>query len=254
MKSYFKGIPILLIFSFLFGCNSPSEPISANEEEPLDPFMSLNIGDMTQYYVEADNLRLQNSMVDTVLRSDGTKMFVNEYSIFSTDGGLFIGTIYSFIRDGYYWTSEIDTVFEPYFNELNPFNEQKIINVFPKGTEHFLRIVGVPDSEKVYHNIDILDSLRIGIKTFYNVEKCELIQPDSSATQITLYYAEGFGHVKTIFKNENGEAEATATYIRIGDREVGQFVPLSPKIHGNSSKEKEKNSNTYLKLFEAFRL
>jgi len=204
------------------GCDNSIEPIIPVEKKP---YMSLNIGDIRQYYSDIENIYLQLEIIDTAYRSDGQKVYVADYSILLPDG-IYKTNVYHFIRDGYFWQTAIDSVMAPAGNEINPFMESKIINIYPQDGEIFLRTKGVSETDKVFHKINLIDSLETYAQTFENVEECEIIDADT-LRNIWLYYAPDYGHVGTLITNPNGVAKISLTYIKVGNSELGQFVSFN---------------------------
>ncbi len=229
MKNFVKHIVFITITVFLFiECNAPTKPITPVEKVP---YMTLNIGDQRQYYDQNINLYTEWNVIDTARRTDGSKIFLAEYFMYLPNGR-YEGKFSHFIRDGYFWQTDTDTVKEPGINEENPFLETKIIPIFPNGDEYFISTIGVPDSEKVYRKIRVIDSLETPLATYKDVLECEVIGKDTSRV-VKVYYVKEYGHIGLEITNQNGTTQSFATYIKVGDKEIGEYIPLkAKKING----------------------
>lgn len=200
----------------IYTCDSLEPQHVENETEP---YMTLQIGDIRQYYSSRENLYFHWEVVDTTYRTDSLKLFVLKYSII-TPNGPYSSESYHFIRDGYFWHTRKDSIVQSNKFVNNPFYESKVSIIYPKESEIFLRTYGVPDSEKVYHRIQILDTLKAGSFVFEDVQEIEIIDTDT-LYNVWLYYAPIWGHVATKIENINGSDLAYPVYLKIGSREIG---------------------------------
>lgn len=220
------------------------ESLSPTESTEYIPYMQLNIGDIRQYYDEPEGLYLQMKIIDTTRRADGRKVFIFEQSIILPDG-IYRGTSYDFLNNEYFFQTELDTVSA---NEINPFSEQKIAELFPRNGDTFLLNDSAPDSDKVFFKVNIIDSLATYCQTFKEVAEYEIeyAKINNDISRISkIYYSKYFGHVGTIFENKNGFAKVLVTYMKIGGKEIGEYIPFeSNKIINNK--------HSVLKLFHMF--
>ena len=224
MKMFYSTVFFVVIVLSLISCKSPTEPEAPKE---LIPYMSLNIGDIRQFYDDPEGIYFQWKVVDTTKRADGQKVYELEESIYLSDVS-FQTTLYYFIKDNYFLRTELNSVSNNTLNEKNKFDEQKLAKIFPKIGDYFLRTEGVADSEQVFFKVSFIDSLKTNCGKFKNVAQYEMIDSDSSSSQ-WIYYAPRYGHIGTIIANEYGTAKIFATYIKVGDEEIGEYTPLSSR-------------------------
>ncbi len=190
--------------------------------------MTLNVGDIRQYYYETENIYSQWEVIDTTFRTDGRKVFAVEESMLLSPG-LFMATTYWFIRDNSLWITELDTIGVTVVNETNQFFERKVANIFPEDGDYFLMAEGSADSERVFFKVKFIDSLTTYCGKFISVAEYEIINPNSLNSQL-VYYASVYGHVGTKIENQNGQAIILTTYIKLKDVERGEYKPLTGAI------------------------
>jgi len=224
MKKYLS-LTLLLIF-VINACTKITETNIEPKQEPK-PYMTLQIGDLRQYYLTGENTFAELEIVDTVKRSDSLKVYEMKNSFMLPDG-VYYGMSYGFIRDGYFWTTSLDTVKQPCINLENPFVEEKIINIYPINEEYFLRTGGVFESERTYHKLTVLDSFVTPFITYAKIQQCEIIGLDT-VRNIRLYYAPNFGHVATLITNSAGPSLAYVTYLKVGEIEIGTQISFFSK-------------------------
>ncbi len=162
--------------------------------------------------------------------------------IFSFDGCLFI-------KDGYLWSTSLYSVNNP-DSINNPFLESKIINIYPDGSESFASTLGVPDTAINFHEITIIDLLVTTIKTFHNVQKCNVILNDTT-TQIYLFYTANYGHVSTHIIKPYGKAEGDAFYFSLkkSDIEIGEPVPYFNETNKVCTLQNSEENKNYFVTF-----
>ena len=222
MQKLINSIWLLSILLLTFKCSNNTEPVV---KKP-DAFMTLNIGDVRQYYDEK-KLYIQVRVIDTLKRTDGKKVFALEESLL-LDDGIYKGINYYFIENGYFKQTYLDTVKTQDKNSENPFNEQKLAQVFPENGNSFLRNLGAPDSAKIYFHIKLLDTLKTKYNTFQNVAEYTRIS-NSSNTQGTFYYASGYGHIGSLFTSGKDTARVFVTYLKVNGREIGKYNEVFKK-------------------------
>lgn len=225
---------IIIISLIIAGCESNTEPIL---QKVPKPYMSLHIGDIRQYYDDPEGLYLQTKIVDTTHRVDGQKVFVFEESFLSS-GVIFKGTNYYFIKNGFFLQTELDTVTNPTKNHENPFLESKPAKIFPKKGDYFMRTAGVQDSEKVFFKINIIDSLNTTYRTFNNVAEYKVINSSSASLRGAAYYAEGYGHIGSIFISNTDTAKIFIIYSKVDNKEIGKYVTFFDKTPSTNTKHK----------------
>ncbi|MBN1300580.1 MAG: hypothetical protein JW995_05140 [Melioribacteraceae bacterium] len=219
VKSIIFVLPALVIF--LHSCYHSTEP---EQPEPKIPYMSLNIGDIRQYYDIATGQYSQVEVINTTNRVDGQEVYVVENITYYANVK-WIGYTYHFIRDNYFWQTYLDTVKEPTINSVNPFLESKIINTYDNGNEYFLRTDGVADSERVFHESKIIDSVETSLQTFYDVLEINQIDPDTTNNR-RMYYAKEYGLIETRMIYHNEIYILSPIYVKVKDKEIGQYVLL----------------------------
>ncbi|MCC7004603.1 hypothetical protein IT397_01660 [Candidatus Nomurabacteria bacterium] len=221
MKTLYILIFLNIISLSFFSCESLIEPLKT--EEPM-PYMQLNVGDIRQYYDDPEGFYIQWEIVDTTRRIDGQKVFVSEESIL-TQSAIFFSKNYYFINSEYFIQTELDSLNYPKNYENNPFYERKLAKIFPKKSDVFLINDGSTDFDKAFFKIKFIDSLYAYCKTFREVAEYEKIDNDT-VRSISTYYTKYFGHIGAVLGNQNGIATIYAIYIKVGDKEVGEFFPF----------------------------
>lgn len=221
MNNFFRYIIMTFLSIFLHSCSNSTEP---EGQEPKIPYMSLNIGDIRQYYDIDTEKYIQIEVVDVTKRVDGLEVYVME-NVTIINSVKWIGYTYHFIRDDFFWQTNLDTVREPTINNFNPFIESKLINIYSDGTEIFNKTEGVADSEKVIQESRIVDSVQTPLATFYDVLEMNQIDTDTTIS-IKVYYAKEYGHIETIIENNNEIYIISPIYIKVNNQEIGEYVPL----------------------------
>lgn len=227
----------MLLSFFIVNCSTDTEPIIDKKK----PFFSLHIGDIRQYF---DNKELygQIKITDTLRRADGKKVFEFEESyLISND--IFKGTNYYFIEDNFFKETSLDTIKNPDLNLDNPFNEQKLAQLYPQDGVTFLRNYGASDSTKLYFHIKLLDTLKTKYKVFNDIAKYEVISPSLKGAS---YYAFGYGHIGSTLINGNDTLNLFITYLKVNDKEIGEYN----KAFGNRVLNSYKLNKSLLELLQ----
>lgn len=241
MKSIFKVVAAIIISTFLFGCKTSTEPEKPKE---LIPYISLNVGDIRQYYAETEGVYFQWRVLDTTKRVDGQKVFKLEELMFLPEG-YYKAILYYFIKDNFYFATNLDTVSNDPLKRMNKlngnkFNEQRLAEVYPKNGDYFLRNEVIADSEKVFFKVSIIDSMTINCGKFKNVAQYETINTDTSSWKLWIYYAPESGHIGSIIENNNGKQKISATYMKVNGKEIGKYTQLnSGKLISNPNQKFE---------------
>lgn len=225
IKKIYWILFILMILSF--GCESPSE---VPEYIEPTPYMSLNVGDIRQFSVVTEysdrivEYRKEIVISDTLKRTDGKTVYSVVETYLGSYGSLYKKTTYAFIKDGYYWETELDTVSNYWLEKDNPFREAKMTNIFPDGDEYFRQIDIEDEYNPDYNMISLIDSFTTPIKTFYNVQKC-ISKGYSISGKITHYYAPKYGLIgrEEIYLYTD---KLTLRYLKVNGEEIGEYVPL----------------------------
>lgn len=209
-------ISIVILLLYLVGCDSTTEPLPIKPE----PYVSLHIGDIRQY-TDNNGLFVQSRIVDTTRRIDGQKVFVFEESQVSSDE-IFKGTLYFYLDETFFIQTELDTVRSPQVNYLNPFSEQRVAKLYPIDKNYFLRNKGAASSQEIFFLTSIIDSIKTIYKTFKNVAEYNIISLYESLRGAS-YYAQGYGHIGSLFINNNDTLKIFSTYIKVSGKELGEL-------------------------------
>jgi hypothetical protein len=212
----FMNLNTLFLFAYLFvGCDK-----NIIGPENLVPYMSINVGDIRQYYVAPDNFYIQWEVIDKTFRTDSIETFsVIESYIFSN--GIFKATTHYFIRDGYLIKTNIDSS----LTSANTFNEERLARIYPSDGENFLINIGASDTNKLFMNVKIIDSLETNIITFNKIAEYEQIK-NNNPTGFKSFYAQKYGHIGSIINNGNYEGKILLNYLKTNQYELGSYVPF----------------------------
>lgn len=213
---------LFIILTSLSGCTSTAEP-----EEIIDriPYMSLNVGDIREYYYSDGNSYITWEVVDKTIRTDNHEVFTIIES-FQSAIGILYAVSYLFIWDDYLIRSELDST----DNVENPFNEERLAKLYPEDGDYFLGNKGAPDSTKIYMEVTLSDSISTHAGKFYRIAQYHQTE-SSNSSEMTIYYAEYYGHLGANIKNENGEGDVLLNYIKLNQEEIGAFVPLDTSLN-----------------------
>lgn len=232
-------------FSFLLliiSCSSPGEP----EIPPLqpEPYFSLNIGDIRQFYDAEDNVYFQQTVKDTLRRIDGQKIYHITDSTFYPDN-VWHGEYYWYIKDNFLIGTKKDSSFSdtPHIKRdpRNLFNEYKLARIYPTDGEIFSRTNNTYDS--AYVKVTFIDSFYTFCGTFRNVYQYEFIDTGTPDFKIFPHYAPGYGPVGSIVENEFGSFKVLASYIKMGDKAIGKYRNLTPVNNYGKPKELERKTS-----------
>ena len=216
MKIFMKLNTMFLFVSLFVGCDK-----NIVEPENLVPYMSLNIGDIRQYYVAPDNFYIQWEVIGKTFRADSVITFiVNESYILPN--GIFNATTHYFIRDGYFIKTNIDSP----LTTANTFNEERLAKIYPTNGENFLINIGAPDTNKLFMNVKIIDSLETNAITFKEIAEYEQIK-NNNPTGFKSFYAKRYGHIGSIINTGNYEVKILLNYLKTNQYELGSYVPFN---------------------------
>ncbi|VAX21286.1 hypothetical protein MNBD_IGNAVI01-1873 [hydrothermal vent metagenome] len=202
-----RTLSFILLLPFFISCDSSTET-----EAPI-PYMSLHVGDVRQYFSEKDSVYDTWYIVGETHRTDGQKVFIgtNEFGSLEDTARYF----YYFIRDGYFYSTEIDTNSEGWDLPGNPYVEQRLGKTFPKDGDKWIHIDG--NKKEQYFTAKYIGSKSTPAKDFKNVYGFQL---DSI---LTVYYAEGFGHIGISFLEKN--ISILVNYVKVNGKEYGEYIP-----------------------------
>ena len=192
-------------FAILFlACESTTET-----ETPV-PYVSLNVGDVRQYYSESDSSYSKISIIGETHRTDGQKVFISEYVSDSTNL-----RFYNFIRDGYMYSTQLDSNSHGWNLEDNPYVEQRLAKVFPSEGDKWVQIDG--DTPLTYFAASFHGEKSTQAKVFSDVFTYILEKT------VIEYYANGFGHIG--ITRLDGSYPKFVNYIKVNGKEYGEYVP-----------------------------
>jgi hypothetical protein len=204
-------------------CNNSTEI-----EKPIEPYVSLQIGDMWQIYNTEEGYYKQEEVIDTVRRSDGIKAFTIKISM-SSSNGLLTGKVYDLISDNYLLQTQLDTT-ASYTG--NKYEESILAKVYPKDGDNYMKIYGVTDSVNAQVNIKIKDSLATPCGTFKNVAEYKMKNP----YDLYYYYAPGVGYIGSMAIIDGVRHDLFITYKVINGKVLGKYKKLPDSQIINQSK------------------
>lgn len=208
----------LLIYPFLIliGCKDyPTGPSSV-----VSDYISLHVGDIRQLhyiYSPVSSIYTLWKITGITLRSDSLPVFISEWhsnKLISEDAW----TEYNFIRDGFYYSTLIDSS-SPYKD--NPFWEEKLAEVNPHSNDTWLHTPNVPDSLKEYIVVKYIGDLKTPIATFKNVYAMDY-------SGLLIYYTQFWGYIGTADENVPNSL-FIVNYMKINGKEIGQYVEMPTK-------------------------
>ena len=217
---------VLGCISILVSCTEMTEP-KLEPKQQQKPYMTLQIGDIRQYYSTGNGMFMSVEITDTIRRTDNQKMYVTKNNFYTLFGYYTVIT-YSFIRDGYFWESQLDTLESLNAFTNNPYIENKIMSIYPKDGESFYLMEGAPDSINQYRKLKYIGSFITPLKIYEDVVECEIITSDSSI-QLHNYYSPEFGIIGMVIKEQNDSTTIYPVYLKVGDREFGNYIYLPEK-------------------------
>lgn len=204
---------LLIALSFIISIVLVISCESTTETESPTPYMSLNVGDVSQYFREKDSLYIKGSIIGEATRTDGQKVYIgeSEYNNFPDENR----KSYYFIRDGYFYSTELDTTSEEDIKKTNPFWEQRLAKLFPEDGDKWLHTDR--DVDRIYFVAKYEGEKSTPAKDFKNVYAFTL------DTLMKIYYAEGYGHIGS--SPINGNNELLLNYLKINGEEYGEYIP-----------------------------
>jgi hypothetical protein len=212
----FLILSLTIAMVVLISCNNSTET-----EKSIEPYMSLQIGDMWQIYDVEDGYYSQEEVTDTTRRNDGLKVFICKKTIAAREG-IFSGLVYKFIRDNYCVQTKLDSVVDLH---RNIFEENKIAKIFPKTGDSFWQIDCAEDSVNYYMSITIIDSLKTPCFTFKNVAQYQQKSAITSA-ELYIYYAPDYGYIGSSIIREGKKSDYFVTYKKYNGKELGTYKSL----------------------------
>lgn len=209
------ALSFILLLSLFISCDS------STETENAAPYISLSIGDVRQYYSESDSSYSQLSIIGETRRTDGQKVFISEYIDGSSNR-----QFYNFIKDGYMYSTQLDTNSLDWNLRNNPFVEQRLAKLYPVEGDKWISIDG--EDKLSYFRASFDGNKRTSVKIIKNVFSYTL------DTMLIEYYAQGYGHMG--ITSFDGSNPSFVNYLKVNGREYGEYVPDTNMPKRNVSK------------------
>lgn len=185
---------------------------STTETESPTPYISLHVGDVRQYFSEVDSSYSKWSIIGETSRTDRQKVFIGVYGEGTMDDTT--SNSFYFIRDEYFYGTELDTISNQSIEVINPFNEQRLAKVYPEDGDKWIHTEG---EDSIYFVAKYEGDKSTPAKDFNNVYGFTL------NSFLTVYYAEGYGHIGSSLTN--GDFYGFVNYFKISGKEYGAYVP-----------------------------
>lgn len=233
----FKTFLISIILLGILGCENSTEPIDEND---LNAYMSLHIGDIRQFhmpYSSFDTIYTLTKVTGKTFRSDGTEVFITEWYTYNLNNENKYLT-YDFIRDGYYITTKLDST-KTYTYPGNPYDEQKLAKINPIENETWLQIEGYynPDSSQYYLTAKHLDYYETPAGKFKDVFCFINTRGEPNTEGSKTYYAKYYGYLGIAFTDDIRDL-FIVNYLKINGKEVGNYIDMSKFNKNNNIPEK----------------
>jgi hypothetical protein len=202
-------LSVLLPF-FIAACDTTE---SDNVEKPVYDYVFLNIGDCRQVQGDYDGSKFYETMEVTgkTKRSDSLEVYTVKVTS-QLYGAIF--NEYYFIRDGYYYYTELDSTFTSESLYGQPYGEQKLAKVSPAEGDTWHRY----PKDTASFSVRFQNTKSTLAGEFSNVCAFYL-----SPQNMTIYYAANYGYIGT---SRDSVDTYTATYVKSGTSEIGELVPI----------------------------
>lgn len=209
----------LIIISFLIisGCKTSTEP---KDDSINDEYMSLNIGDIRQFYMPYNPNITEHSVWEVTgktHRSDGLEVFISEwYQTYYSPQSRRIE--YDYIKDGYFYETQLDSTTEV---PGNPFYEQRLAKIKPNDGDRWLQTAGYFDPKYPIDSIIAahLDTYSTPAGEFKDVFSFEFTGGSKT------YYAKYYGYLAMAFSTDPSDLY-TANYVKIKGKEMGKYFKM----------------------------
>ncbi len=191
--------------------------------------MSLHVGDIRELYMTTPNDTAYSlwKITGKARRPDGQEVFISEWYINSLDSNDMYYS-FDFIRDGYYYGTEMDSSSE--YPE-NPYLEEKLAPINPFDGETFIQTAGVHnlDTSQDYNNARHLIDFDTPAGKFNNVYCIIGNRGAPYSVQVKTYYAKDWGYLGIEYIVSQGyvSERAVVNYMKINGMEIGKYVDMS---------------------------
>lgn len=225
MRQFAFFILALIVF-FIFCDLDPSVV-----EKYFYTFTPLNIGDVTQLVFPMDSSTISFCIVGKTKRADNQVVFIGEWQ----DGTQEPNTFYYFLKDGYFLSTELDTIKDDWLMHLvNPFREQKLAKSQPHNGDVWVHTVG--NSDSTYWIAKPEQKLDTFCGEFRNVYGFGLFSKYDIEPFLKTYYGLGIGWLGTAVSDTSGLI-ASCSYKKVGDKTFGELWPAKNPIYSGFPKK-----------------
>lgn len=207
-----KALVIILLTLIIVSCES------ATENQIIDSDQYLQVGDISQYYYQHTNAYEQNSIIGKTKRSDGLEVFVID-NLYKNEFGESKNTIYAFVKDGFYFTTELEKTTEQFYKDVNPYKEFKHNKINPNQGDSWQAVEGIPDSNNLVYTVKYKGELATPASIFGDVYSVSYYDK-SMKTEVDIYYSKECGRLGVKVKSET----VLLNYIKKQNIELGKKV------------------------------
>jgi len=226
-----KNMLFVSVLIFVISCSNPVDPYEDSKE-----YSSLNVGDMRQFcYPFSEFLTTKYLWIISgkTKRSDGLEVFICDS--YNSTNPKYKYTSYYFIKDGYYYSTELEKT-----NNIsyNPYFEQKLAKVYPKEGESWVQYseLAANDTVKYYLTTHFLKEFNTPARNFKDV--CQLtssmIIRNEKLEDSYIYYTKYFGYIGRSNIN-NPPSLLVVNYMKINGKEIGSYEEM--KYNNNANPE-----------------
>ncbi|MFZ5515185.1 MAG: hypothetical protein ACOY90_01020 [Candidatus Zhuqueibacterota bacterium] len=214
MEKISKFVRLLIVLSLL-SCDMDPSVVETN----FISYTPLQVGDFTQMIFLDDSSTITFGIVGTKLRADGMPTFIGEWQ----DGTFSPDTFYYFLKDGYFGSTELDTVTDDWLMRLlNPFREQKLAKSQPHPGDGWRHTLGDTDSTHWIARAE--KPLDTFAGRFDNVFGFYLYPQSGSSHFMKTYYGLDVGWLATAGSDVTG-IFALCSYKKVGGKTFGALWP-----------------------------
>ena len=214
---------IILLFPLLFIINCKKDSSSPVKEDPVS-YTPQHIGDVRQIVSHYDSSTVLWTTMDTVRRSDGMKVFHDEW----LNGVQDFEDRYLYVDSKNYLVATLlsKITIEPTQADVNPYLEQRLSKAYPVHDEYFMHTEGFP--RPAYWHVKYYGKFKAMCGEFEDTFAFELYNQDNTNLVITTFYAKGVGYIgaKT---PDNPDSLYTCAYIKVGNKTYGKKLPAKDK-------------------------
>lgn len=209
---------ITTILLSINACETSTTPLDNIIDVTADEYMSLNIGDIRQFYMPYsinDTIYTVWKITGKTFRSDSTEVFISEWYTYNYNPrNKYLE--YNFIRDGFYYFTELEKSSKV---SGNPYFEQKLAKIKPHDGDIWLQTAGFinPGSPKDSITAKHLDKFVTPVGAFKEVYS--FVSSIGSKT----YYAKYYGFLGISFSDNKSDL-FIVNYMKIKGKEIGKYV------------------------------